>query len=146
MKPYLTFIAIVTALSLYVESAKDPPRIMTVIRHLPQQIFRVTGTYYNPVEGQCDDRPEETADGSRVRRGVRWIAMSRDLLRRWGGEFDYGDTVYVESPEEMLDGQWVVHDCMNARFTRRIDFLSFGSELPGRTEGILISKTKIVEK
>ena len=117
----------------------------TVERYVHQPIDVVTGTFYNPTAGQCDDRPFETADGSMIVNGVRWIAMSRDLLKRWGGRYDYGDTVWVYHPHKALCGWWVVRDTMNKRWKRRVDFLVVGEmKLPGRSNGVLISKRRIV--
>jgi hypothetical protein len=114
-------------------------------------IRKVIGTYYHADIGQTDARPLETADGhiidcSKLRSGeLRWIALSRDLIDRHGGHFSYGDRVYVYHPDKRIRGWWVLHDTMNKRFKNRIDFLVDKTAVfPGRTEGILISKTKFV--
>jgi len=114
-------------------------------------IRKVIGTYYHADVGQTDARPLETADGhiidlSKLRSGkLRWIALSRDLIDRHGGHFSYGDKVYVYHPDKRIRGWWVLHDTMNKRFKNRIDFLIDKTAVfPGRTEGILISKTKFV--
>jgi 3D (Asp-Asp-Asp) domain-containing protein len=102
-------------------------------------IHTLTATYYNAEEAQCDSDPDITADGSKVVRGVRWVALSRDLLRRWGGKFDYGDTIYAAHADKRIEGIWVVHDCMNARFKNRIDFLiEKGQSFNGVTKGVAI--------
>jgi len=107
----------------------------------------VTGTYYNAVEGQCDASPLITADNSKIdlvklkNREIRWVALSRDLLKRWGGPFDYGDTITIEHKNKNLVGKWVVHDSMNARFTKRMDFLvALGNKFPGKTRNVVIKK------
>jgi 3D (Asp-Asp-Asp) domain-containing protein len=114
-------------------------------------IRKVIGTYYHADVGQTDARPLETADGhiidqSKLRSGnLRWIALSRDLIDRHGGHFSYGDRVYVYHPDKRIRGWWILHDTMNKRFKNRIDFLIDKTAVfPGRTEGILISKTKFV--
>jgi 3D (Asp-Asp-Asp) domain-containing protein len=114
-------------------------------------IRKVIGTYYHADVGQTDARPLETADGhiidqSKLRSGkLRWIALSRDLIDRYGGHFSYGDRVYVYHPDKRIRGWWILHDTMNKRFKNRIDFLIDKTVVfPGRTEGILISKTKFV--
>jgi 3D (Asp-Asp-Asp) domain-containing protein len=114
-------------------------------------IRKVIGTYYHADVGQTDARPLETADGhiidqSKLRSGkLRWIALSRDLIDRHGGHFSYGDRVYVYHPDKRIRGWWILHDTMNKRFKNRIDFLIDKTVVfPGRTEGILISKTKFV--
>ena len=57
--------------------------------------FNVTVTTYNPTRQQCDSTPNITADGTRINirkaSEYRYVALSRDLLARWGGPFDYGD-------------------------------------------------------
>ena len=109
-------------------------------------IYEVTGTYYNPVVAQCDDNPLQTADNSHIdlqklkEEGIRWVALSRDLLKRWGGPYDYGDTLYVYHPHDKIRGTWVIHDCMNKRYKNRIDFLvASGNKFIGVAEHILIS-------
>ncbi len=69
-------------------------------------------TAYNPVKGQTDDRPWETASGRRA--SLQSLAVSRDMLTSNGGPFQYGDTVYVVVP-------YIVDDTMNKRYTNRID-------------------------
>jgi hypothetical protein len=139
-----------SALTMVVLSVSMPTRYVYKYKvkytssKIDREIMIVTGTYYNPTVGQCDDRPLETADGSIIRAGVRWVALSRDLLSRWGGKFNYGDTIYVYHPHKKLCGTWVVRDTMNKRFKDRIDFLSVGNELPGLSNGVLISKTRII--
>lgn len=115
-------------------------------------IFEVTATYYNPVNGQCDRTPLVTADGSHidmdllVKGELRWIAVSWDLLKKYNGPFDYGDTIYVFHTNPKLRGYWVIHDCMNSRYTRFIDFLVSGEKkFPGRTVNVLISNSKFYD-
>ena len=85
---------------------------------------------YNAVASQCDSDPLNTSDMSRIdtvklKLGeIRWCALSRDLLSRWGGIIDYGDTITVKSIRNpQINGEWVVHDCMNARYKNSVDFL-----------------------
>ena len=49
--------------------------------------------------------------------------MSRNLLSRWGGEFDYGDSVKVTGISKELDGIYVVRDAMHRRIRNRVDIL-----------------------
>jgi len=51
------------------------------------------------------------------------MALSRNLLKRWNGEFNYGDTVVLEAGDPSIDGLWVVNDNMNKRFKDRGDLL-----------------------
>jgi hypothetical protein len=110
-------------------------------------IHELKGTHYNAVVEQCDSDPFTTADMSHIDIGklntgnVRWVALSRDMLSRWGGPYDYGDTIYVYHDQPELRGIWYVHDCMNARYEKRIDFLvPLGNGIPGKSRAILISK------
>ena len=88
--------------------------------------FEVTVTMYNPTRGQTDSTPNELADGTKINpnkaSSYRYIALSRDLLSRWGGPFNYGDYVIVEGTGRQ-DGVYQVRDTMNARFTKRVDIL-----------------------
>lgn len=86
----------------------------------------VTATMYYPVVGQCDNDPLVTAsmrviDPNKASEH-KWIAMSRDLLKRWGGKFDYGDKVKLVGTK-VKDGIYTIVDCMNKRFTNKIDIL-----------------------
>lgn len=92
---------------------------------LTNRTFEVLATKYNPVPEQCDSDYLTTADNSKIdtiklnRHELKWIAVSRDLLNH----FNYGDTILVDSENENLNGEWVIKDTMNRRFTNRIDFL-----------------------
>lgn len=85
----------------------------------------VVATMYHPVPEQTDDTPNVTADGTVIdvdtASDYKYIAVSRDLHKRWGGDFDFNDIVYVNS--ESLKGFFIIKDIMNARFEKRIDFL-----------------------
>jgi hypothetical protein len=52
----------------------------------------------------------------------KWIAMSRNLLKRWGGNFDYGDLVMIKNAGKK-NGVYKVTDTMNKRYKDRIDIL-----------------------
>lgn len=96
-------------------------------------------TYYCNVS-QCDNDPFTTADGSVIdpiklkNKEIRWCALSRDLIwdeyrqtihaEGFRGLFEFGDTIVVKSNSSpQINGKWVVHDTMNKRYTRSIDFL-----------------------
>lgn len=77
-------------------------------------IGKVVVTSYRSVPNQTDSSPYYTSIGEHVH--PHGVALSRDLLKRWGGPIDYGDTIYVEGI-----GLKVVNDCMNERYTNRVD-------------------------
>jgi|TARA_R110002060_G_scaffold381_5_gene927 hypothetical protein len=93
--------------------------------------INVEATMYHPVESQCDANPLETADGSIIDpynvSSWNWIAVSQDMLKKNGGIFEYGDQVYITGTHK--DGLYTIRDCMNRRFTYKIDFLeNIGTE------------------
>ncbi|HET9054587.1 MAG TPA: hypothetical protein VFM90_10455 [Cyclobacteriaceae bacterium] len=103
-------------------------------------------TVYHPVKKQCDDTPLITASNSKIDRdalrkqNIRWMALSRDLLKRWNGAFHYGDTVLVTAGDPQIDGLWIIKDTMNKRFKNRGDLL-FDREVRklGRWENVEVS-------
>ena len=108
------------------------------VKHLESLLnveqYDVTATIYHAVRNQTDKTPHITADGTRIdtrnASKYRFVALSRDLLKRWGGPFDYGDYIIVEGCNGKYDGIWQVKDTMNERFHNRIDFLqSKGTKL-----------------
>lgn len=116
-------------------------------------IQEVTGTYYHAEVSQCDDNPFITADQSEIdsvklKKGeLRWVALSRDLLKRWKGPINYGDTIYIHHSNDELRGNWIVHDCMNARYKNRIDFLAHpGKKFPDCSGPILISNATFLNR
>ncbi len=88
-----------------------------------------TLTIYNPTKSQCDRTPFITASNSKIdqqklyNQELRWIALSRNLLKRWNGAFSYGDTVTVTAGDPSIDGLWVIHDTLNKRYRDRGDLL-----------------------
>ena len=88
--------------------------------------YKVTVTTYNPTVAQCDNTPHITADGTHFKTWkateYRYVALSRDLLSRWGGPFNYGDYIVIEGTNGW-DGIYQVRDTMAAKFTKRVDIL-----------------------
>jgi len=99
---------------------------LKVAIHKTHLKFKVTATMYNPVKRQCDSTPLITAGNYRIKywkaSKQRWIAVSRDLLKRWGGKFKYGDKVRVLRAGHK-SGIYTIVDTMNPRYTHRIDIL-----------------------
>ena len=94
------------------------------------QEFDVTVTTYNPTKEQCDSTPNQTADGTIIKpwkaTEYRYVALSRDLLSRWGGPFEYGDYIIIEGTGKW-DGVYQVRDTMNPKWTNRVDILTTNS-------------------
>ena len=88
--------------------------------------FDVTVTMYNPHVGQTDSTPNETADGTIINPNraseYRYVALSRDLIARWGGPFEYGDYVIIKGTVG-YDGIYQVRDTMASKFINRVDIL-----------------------
>ena len=91
--------------------------------------FDVTVTMYNPHVGQTDSTPNETADGTIINPNraseYRYVALSRDLIARWGGPFNYGDYVMIKGTDG-YDGVYQVKDTMSPKFINRVDILRTG--------------------
>ena len=92
--------------------------------------YTVTVTTYNPTRAQCDDTPNITADGTKIKpwkaTEYRYVALSRDLISRWGGPFEYGDYVAIEGTGKW-DGIYQVRDTMNPKWVKRVDILTTDS-------------------
>ncbi|PVY41291.1 hypothetical protein C8E01_105220 [Pontibacter virosus] len=132
------------------------PRLIEKVQEYPDypeypETFNVTATVYYPERGQTDGNPLITADGSRINpknpKKHRWIALSRDMLTRWGGNIHYGDTVWVSGISEDLDGQYIVRDTMNRRFRNRIDILVGRKDnIYGKWENVKIAKSEFPDE
>ena len=92
--------------------------------------YKVTVTTYNPTRGQTDSTPNELADGTKIKpwraTDYRYVALSRDLIARWGGPFEYGDYIVIEGTGKW-DGIYQVRDTMNPKWTNRVDILTTNS-------------------
>lgn len=119
-----------------------PPTVVTPHR-LPTYV--VTATVYSAEAGQTDAEPRVTADNSRITSRhsskSRWMALSRDMLKQNGGQFEFGDSVQVSGISPTLDGIYVVHDTMNRRLRHTIDLLVNKREkIYGKWDAVRISK------
>ena len=83
-------------------------------------------TMYQPVYPQTDKTPDITADGTRIRihkaSEYKYVALSRNLLKRWGGPFDYGDFILLKGAGHK-DGVYQVRDTMNPKWVNVVDIL-----------------------
>ena len=109
--------------------------------------MHVTVTMYQPVRNQTDSTPNILADGTRIRThsasDYKFIAVSRNLLKRHGGWLDYGDFVLLKGTITK-DGIYQVRDTMNKRFVNRIDILESPGVKPYKCERARIIKTDFV--
>lgn len=83
-------------------------------------------TSYNPEVGQTDGSPCTGAAGKDLcllyKEGIKPMALSQDLVgRKSNKRFTYGDTVRMVSEISQCNGDFVVLDTMNKRFTNMGD-------------------------
>lgn len=74
----------------------------------------VTATAYNSLANQTSSNPHITAFGDSIKPGLKYIAVSRDLLRLG---LKHNIPVRIEG----LEGIYLVKDKMHSRWTKRID-------------------------
>ena len=100
-------------------------------------------TMYQPTLYQTDDTPDITADGTRIRISkaseYKFVALSRNLLKRWGGPFDYGDFIYIKGTKDK-DGVYQVRDTMNSKWVNIVDILESTHVRPYKYENVHIYK------
>ena len=86
----------------------------------------VTTTMYNAVESQCDADPLVTAANYKIipakASNQKYVALSRNLLKRWNGKFNYGDKIRITGTKHK-DGIYTVADSMNKRYINHVDIL-----------------------
>ena len=108
----------------------------------------VVVTMYHPVRGQTDRTPDILADGTKITihkaSEYKYVAVSRNLLKRWGGWLDYGDFI-VLSGTSGKNGVYQVKDTMNARFINRIDILESPGTKPYKFTSATIKKANLNE-
>ncbi|WP_246067728.1 3D domain-containing protein [Changchengzhania lutea] len=76
--------------------------------------MHVTATAYNSLAYQTSSDPHITAWGDSIRPGLKYIAVSRDLLK---SGLKYNTPVKIEG----FDGVYFVKDKMHYRWRKRID-------------------------
>ena len=86
-----------------------------MIRGFGRHKLRVTATAYSSHRNQTDSTPFIAAWNNRLRPGMKIIAVSRDLITRYG--LRNGTKVRIGG----LPGYYRVRDKMNKRYRRRID-------------------------
>lgn len=76
--------------------------------------MKVTATAYNSLAYQTNSNPSITAFGDSLKPGLKYIAVSRDLL-------DSGLVHNTKVKLQGFDSLFTVKDKMNSRFRKRID-------------------------
>ena len=126
---------------------EDNKRLSDKLNQYETEGMHVTVTMYQPVRYQTDSTPNILADGTRIRTkeasNYKFIAVSRNLLKRWGGWLDYGDFVLLKGTIGK-DGVYQVRDTMNKRFVNRIDILESPGVKPYKFVDAKIIKTDLV--
>ena len=88
--------------------------------------IEVDVTMYQPIFPQTDSTPNITADGTHIKISraseYKFVALSRNLLDRWGGPFNYGDYILIRGTKDK-DGVYQVRDTMNPKWVNMVDIL-----------------------
>ena len=119
------------------------------LSHYNEYGIEVDVTMYQPVYPQTDDTPNITADGTRIRISkasqYKFVALSRNLLKRWGGPFDYGDFILLKGAGKK-DGVYQVRDTMNPKWVNVVDILESESVRPYKYTDAQIYKLNWLQK
>ena len=118
-------------------------QLHTELQEFYQFGVEVDVTMYQPVYPQTDNSPDITADGTKIRihkaSEHKFVALSRNLLKRWGGGFDYGDFIYIKGTKDK-DGVYQVRDTMNPKWVNVVDILESTHVTPYKYENVHIYK------
>ena len=129
------------------ELTLENERLKALVDEFKLEGMEVTVTMYHPVRSQTDSTPDILADGTRIRvhkaSEYRFIAVSRNLLKRHGGFLEYGDFI-VLSGTDHKDGVYQVKDTMNKRWVNRVDILESPGTKPYKVDSAKIMKTNLV--
>ena len=119
------------------------------LSHYDEYGIEVDVTMYQPVYPQTDKTPDITADGTRIRiskaSNYKFVALSRNLLKRWGGPFDYGDFILLKGAGNK-DGVYQVRDTMNPKWVNVVDILESENVQPYKFTGVHIYKLNWLNK
>ncbi len=133
--------------SMYKETS-DSLMVMNQRLHTELEEFYKFGievdvTMYQPTYYQTDSSPDITADGTRIRiskaSDYKFVALSRNLLKRWGGPFEYGDFILIKGTKTK-DGVYQVRDTMNPKWVNVVDILESKHVEPYKYENVHIYK------
>ena len=121
----------------------DNQKLHTELKEFYKFGVEVDVTMYQPTLYQTDDTPNITADGTKIRikkaSEYKFVALSRNLLKRWGGGFDYGDFIYIKGTKDK-DGVYQVRDTMNAKYVNYVDILESTNVKPYKYEKVQMYK------
>ena len=133
--------------SLMKSITEENVALTETLAELKSEGMAVTVTMYQPVRYQTDSTPNILADGTRIRTerasNYKFIAVSRNLLKRWGGWLDYGDFVLLRGTDHK-DGVYQVRDTMHKRWVNRVDILESGHVKPYKFTDAVLHKTDLV--
>ena len=119
------------------------------LSHFNEYGIEVDVTMYQPVYPQTDMTPNITADGTRIRISkasqYKFVALSRNLLKRWGGPFDYGDFILLKGAGNK-DGVYQVRDTMNPKWVNVVDILESENVQPYKYTDAQIFKLNWLQK
>ena len=129
----------------------DNEKLHNDLREFYKYGVEVDVTMYQPVYPQTDMTPNITADGTRFRiskaSDYKFVALSRNLLKRWGGPFDYGDFILIRgTPDGHKDGVYNVRDTMNSKWVNVVDILESKHVEPYKYMNAHIFKLPWVDK
>jgi 3D (Asp-Asp-Asp) domain-containing protein len=133
--------------SLMNEIHEENVALTKKLTELKSEGMAVTVTMYQPVRYQTDSTPNILADGTRIKTeeasNYKFIAVSRNLLKRWGGWLDYGDFVLLKGTDGK-DGVYQVRDTMNKRWVNRVDILESVDAKPYKFTDATLHKTDLI--
>ena len=119
------------------------------LSHYDEYGIEVDVTMYQPVYPQTDMTPNITADGTRIRISkasqYKFVALSRNLLKRWGGPFDYGDFILLKGAGNK-DRVYQVRDTMNPKWVNVVDILESENVQPYKYTDAQIFKLNWLQK
>ena len=102
-------------------------------------------TMYRPNVRETDSTPNITADGTHIRiskaSDYKYVALARNLLKRWGGPFDYGDFILIKGTTNgHKDGVYNVRDTMNPKYVNYVDILESNNVKPYKYTDVYLYK------
>ena len=105
--------------------------------------IKVNVTMYRPTKYETDSTPNITADGTKIKTTkaseYNFVAVSRNLLERWGGFLKYGDFILLEDAGHK-EGVYQVRDTMNPRWVNVVDILESPGTKPYKFQNAQIFK------